>query len=64
VRYVSRLGVTASLLLGAFGLVSCGSTSAPPASPAAVDNRAADEAAIRAADVRRRHLPFMPIARC
>ncbi len=50
-RYVSRLGVTASLLLGAFGLVSCGGTSTPPAAPAAVDNRAADEAAIRAADV-------------
>jgi len=51
VRYVSRLGVTASLLLGTFGLVSCGGTSTPPAAPAAVDNRAADEAAIRAADV-------------
>jgi uncharacterized protein (TIGR02246 family) len=51
VRYVSRLGVTASLLLGAFGLVSCGGTGTPPVAPAAVDNRAVDEAAIRAADV-------------
>ena len=46
-----RFGVTASLLLGAFGLTSCNSTSTPPATPAAaVDTRAADEAAIRAAD--------------
>jgi uncharacterized protein (TIGR02246 family) len=47
-----RFGFPASLLVGTIVLTSCNSTSTPPAQPAAaVDNRAADEAAIRAADV-------------
>jgi uncharacterized protein (TIGR02246 family) len=49
--HLRRVGFAASLLVGAIVLASCNSTSTPPAQPAAaVDNRAADEAAIRAAD--------------
>ena len=48
--HVRRSAFAASVLLGASALSSCNSTTAPGQPAAAVDNRAADEAAIRAAD--------------
>jgi uncharacterized protein (TIGR02246 family) len=48
--HLRRFAFTASVLLGASALSSCNSTTTPVPPAAAVDNRAADEAAIRAAD--------------
>ena len=48
--HLSRSAFTASVLLGAIALSSCNPTTAPVQPAAAVDNRDADEAAIRAAD--------------
>ena len=49
--HLRRAAFAASLLVGALVQTSCNSTGTPPAQPAAAgDNRAADEAAIRAAD--------------
>ncbi len=49
--HIQRLSLAVCLLSSAMALSSCNSTNTPPSQPAAVDNRAADEAAIRATDV-------------
>jgi uncharacterized protein (TIGR02246 family) len=49
-RVIGRCGFDVAVLGGMMVLAGCGGTTTQPVAPAAVDTRAADEAAIRAAD--------------